>query len=562
MTRPGVEELVSPGSEAPAGILDRNVLRARIAAVADYVAGRGGGQWLVHEPDVLKFAAYLYGITLGGGNVTLLPDVRPGTLASLDRTYEGQVGEQVVADGYVPSSAFDSGGDPQAMPAVAPGDVTVLTSGTTGDRKRFTRSLDQHLAEAEALQGNWPLDDRLVVGSMVSHHHMYGLALGIFWPLAYGACLLTTNQSPVPDFATLDNTVGRRLRLVASPTYLNRMEASLGLANFNDNRGQTVAIDCVFSAGAPLDRDRAVVAARHWACPINEIYGSSETGAVATRRADQDGPWRALPGVKLKIEEGRLLLDAPYIARGLTRPFVSADRVVTEGDSFRLLGRADRVVKVEGKRVSLQQVEDAAGKLDWVDTCVAVLLDDEHRRIALAVVLDDSGRSMLQRDGKASLDKQLRQVLVHDLEAVMVPRRVRYLAVIPATPEGKVDKEKLRTAFTNDARRRPTIHAVVFHGDRVELDLLLDPDLNAFEGHFPVRAVLPGVALLHWVMLLAHDYLGAPLRAVSLANVKFMSILAPNDRLRLVLSRGDDVLDYKCLCAGTTASRGRIKLHD
>lgn len=560
MTTVGLDDLIPPGNRSPAGTLNRVELRRRVTAVAAFIAAHGG-DWLLHEPDPFWFAAYLYGVVLGGGGVTLLPDVRPGTLSAIGEAYQGQLGTAAVAANHVPSSSiFATVGDSPALPAVPAGTVTVLTSGTTGDRKHLVRGVDQLLSEAMSLQRNWPAGDQLVFASMVSHHHMYGLSFGIVWPLASGACLLVARQTPVPDFATLDNSAGKRVRLITSPTYLHRLQSSLELAGFSDKQGRTVAIDRVFSAGAPLDPDKAAWASKHLGCPVNEIYGSSETGAVATRRAGTDMSWEALPDADLQVEDGRLLIDVRYLARNLARPFLSPDRVEADGASFRLLGRADRVVKVEGKRVSLQQIEDAVLGLDWVETCAAVLMDGEHDRIAVAVVPRVTGLELLRREGKPAMDRRVRQVLSHDLEAVTVPRRFRYLAAIPASPEGKVDKEKLRAVFADDARLRPSVHAVTKTGEGVELDLALDPDLLAFQGHFPERAILPGVALLHWVMLFAHEFLGTPLHTGLLPSIKFTSTLAPKDWLQLRLSRHNGELEYRCGYAGGTASKGRIKI--
>lgn len=558
-----LDDLVPAGDSSPAGTLDRGELRRRVTAVAAHVAGQGGGRWLLHEPDPGRFAAGLYGVMLGGGDATLLPDVRPDTLAAFDHSYTGHLGLPEEADRHVSLDAIaDTSGSAAGLPEVAAGDVTVLTSGTTGERKCLVRGFEELLAEAAALQHQWPLNDRIVVGSMVSHHHMYGLAFGIVWPLACGAHILVAKQSPVPDFATLGNEPGRHLRLVTSPTYLHRFESSLSLANFQDRAGHEVTVDRAFSAGAPLDPSKAAAAANRWDCPINEIYGSSETGAVATRRAEVDAAWQALPGVQLRIKGEHLIVDAPYQAKNLARPFVSADRVEADGSSFRLLGRADRVVKVEGKRVSLQQVENTVRSIGWVERCAAVLLDGRRSQLGVAVVPGEAGCMMLRDRGKAATDQQLRGALAEALEAVMLPRRIRYLAEIPVTPEGKVDAKRLRAAFADDARRRPTVHSAVETGDGVEIELALDPDLLAFEGHFPERRILPGVALLHWVLLLAHENLGTPLHTSNLPSIKFMRILTPNERLQLSLARTPDRLDYVCTCAGVTASKGRIRFDE
>src|SRR5690606_17700256 len=138
------------------------------------------------------------------------------------------------------------------------------------------------------------------------------------------------------------------LTLVTSPSYLHRMRASLAMARFEDAAGRPVNVVRIFSAGAPLDPAAARFAAEHLNSQVNEIYGSTETVAVAARRAHAGARGRALPGVTLTERDGHLEIDAPYAALEVPRPYESPDRVRLEGDGCELLGRSARVVKIEG----------------------------------------------------------------------------------------------------------------------------------------------------------------------------------------------------------------------
>ncbi len=57
----------------------------------------------------------------------------------------------------------------------------------------------------------------------------------------------------------------------------------------------------------------------------------------------------------------------------------------------------------------------------------------------------------------------------------------------------------------------------------------------SLSGHFPGNPVLPGVVLLDRALEAAEDWLGTPLLAVGLAQVKFVSPLRPGDEPRLHL---------------------------
>ncbi len=62
-------------------------------------------------------------------------------------------------------------------------------------------------------------------------------------------------------------------------------------------------------------------------------------------------------------------------------------------------------------------------------------------------------------------------------------------------------------------------------------------DLPFFEGHFPGHPILPGVVALGWMVNAAEAFLGRPLGAVELLNVKFQVVILPGAELTLSIDR-------------------------
>ena len=121
---------------------------------------------------------------------------------------------------------------------------------------------------------------------------------------------------------------------------------------------------------------------------MREIYGSSETGAIAWRSQQEsvvDALWHPLPEVKLKADAaGILVVNAPYVDN--SEDFTLSDRIeYCEVGGFKLIGRIDRVVKVEGKRVSLAAIEKLLLEHAWVKQARALTV--ERRRVETAVVV-------------------------------------------------------------------------------------------------------------------------------------------------------------------------------
>src|SRR6185437_10376233 len=82
-----------------------------------------------------------------------------------------------------------------------------------------------------------------------------------------------------------------------------------------------------------------------------EIYGSTETGQIATRRTAQTVEWQLWPGVTLSVRE-----DGQAWAQGghVEQPTLMCDVLeLTADDRFLLHGRTADLVNIAGKRSSL-----------------------------------------------------------------------------------------------------------------------------------------------------------------------------------------------------------------
>lgn len=71
--------------------------------------------------------------------------------------------------------------------------------------------------------------------------------------------------------------------------------------------------------------------------------------------------------------------------------------------------------------------------------------------------------------------------------------------------------------------------------DTAKLQLLLDPQLFWFKGHFPGQPVLPGVAQIHWAVHYAREHLGLKGQFVAMQAIKFQSPVTHGQTLELNL---------------------------
>jgi acyl-CoA synthetase (AMP-forming)/AMP-acid ligase II len=155
---------------------------------------------------------------------------------------------------------------------------------------------------------------------------------------------------------------------------------------------------------------------------------------------------------------------------------------------FGLLGRANDLIHVAGKRSSLAQLDFQLNRIPGVADGAFWMPDEPEDGVArpVALVVSDT------LDAEA-VRRALRQVL----EPAFVPRRVLMVPSLPREGTGKLTAQGL-ARFARDA---------LAEGPR----FTVATDHPAFAGHFPSHPLLPGVALLAYVMrALAAD---APLAA-------------------------------------------------
>ncbi|MCK7500417.1 MAG: hypothetical protein MZW92_66695 [Comamonadaceae bacterium] len=192
----------------------------------------------------------------------------------------------------------------------------------------------------------------------------------------------------------------------------------------------------VFSSGGPLPGDAAELTQAMTGCSPFEVFGSSETGGIAWRRRAVHGErWQPLPGVAWRVEDEALSVRSPHLPDGAWWP--TADRVQASDDGgFVLLGRADRIVKIEGKRVSLGAIERAL--LEGGDVAeVRALLLPLDGRLAVVTVPSVAGRARLLGEGRRAFNERLRASLLRVVERVALPRRWRHVVALPADTQGK-----------------------------------------------------------------------------------------------------------------------------
>lgn len=108
------------------------------------------------------------------------------------------------------------------------------------------------------------------------------------------------------------------------------------------------------------------------------------------------------------------------------------------------------------------------------------------------------------------------------------------------------------------ATRLPQLIASESLPDGARLHLAISSDLVWFEGHFPSRPVLPGVAQIGWAVHFARGHFGFMHDPPRIERVKFLEAVPLEGTLQLELHREGDRVTWEFSADDTLLSRGRL----
>ncbi len=409
----------------------------------------------------------------------------------------------------------------------------LFTSGSTGEPTRVPKTLSQVLADIETLDSDFPIRpaEDAIVFSTVSHQHIYGFLWAALWPLATGR-LITADRLVFPENILQALLAHEKVILVTSPAHLKRLPTDLDWAS-----GRT-HLDCLVSSGGPLNDEGLKLSSLAFGKTPFEILGSTELDGIAwrQRKINQDGTidsvstaWRAMPGTELsKNQEGILQVRSQRLDP--LNWTLGNDLIETRPDgAFTLLGRTDRIVKIEEKRLSLTALEKACVKSGYLLEAKAFLLP-KTQELAVVAVPSGSSRSLLK--DKWQFIKAIERTLRKEFEPVLLPHRWRFEPVMPTNSQSKYTIESLAALFDS---RHPEPADWDLSRNHLSLFFKAKGKMPYFDGHFPDWPIMPGVAQVQIAVEESARYLKTPLEVSSVTNLKFMAIIRPETELKLTV---------------------------
>ena len=490
--------------------------------------------------DPYAFACTLFALLVCGLVPVIPANATPGYLADLAHAYDRLLTHDDVAalldraDGMPAHStsstssadSVESTGD-LAIRADAP--LTLFTSGSSGTPKPVHKTLAQFNAEVQTLERQWGahLGDATILAS-VPHHHIYGMLFRIFWPLAAGRAFARATCID-PQQVQVQIAHCGATAVVSTPSQLSRWPELPGFAELHP------LPRAFFSSGGPLASETATQFAETFGVSPFEIFGSTETGGIAWRAQHLTQAWTPMPGIAVRrADDGALEVRSTHI--GHDGWYTTDDEATFDDEGrFRLQGRLDRVHKIEGKRVSLSELETRLRQHAFVAQAATVLLDGTSRqRIGALVALSDAGQHALHTEGRVQMAKTLRRHLAAYVDVVVLPRYWRFRRALPYDARGKLSAVNVARAFQAGDEGFEILAESANEGERL-YDLHVPRTLAHFDGHFEGLPILPGVVQIDWAVRLASVDVPAVRSVLSVDQIKFTAPVPPGVVLRLAL---------------------------
>ncbi len=550
--RPVAMRVTPSDAQAVAGGEWLQMVRCWYAAFAELPGQEIG----FYFDDALEFSAALWGAWHAGKTPVLLSDLQPATTDALLPSLAGTAG---LLPGAVASVANAAGDTPLLALDRHATRLVLFTSGSTGKPERIVKQLAQLDAEVQALEaafgaalGGGPLQ----VLATVSHQHIYGLLFRVLWPLSAGR-MLGTAFARYPEDLLAQFRQTPVCLLVSSPVMLGRLPQQLPWGDAPSR------LRAIFSSGGPLAAEASAHSLAVLGHSPTEVFGSSETGGIAwRRRADSGEVWQALPGVAVALDadSGVLKVRSPH----LPDPAVwwqTADRAEasSDGTSFVLRGRVDRIVKIAEKRISLTALEQSLQACDWVHTARAVLIErrDLPTRVGMVLALTEAGWQQLLTHGRQAMAQALRALLADRVERVALPRSWRYVERMPMNAQSKVTQQSLLALFDP---MMPAPQWIRRSATEACARLQVVAGLRVLDGHFPQALLVPGVAQLHWAVTLAQQAFALTAAYGRGEVIKFQQPILPGDAVEVELQwlEGKGAVQFAIRSARGMHASGRL----
>ncbi len=428
-----------------------------------------------------------------------------------------------------------------------------FTSGSTGTPKRIKKQFKMLAAEVafHAINQKYLIDKNPVMISSVAPSHMYGLLWRFFFPLAND---IVTDLDIIftPEELQQKQSIYDKVLFATTPSFLDGITRYQNQYTFKNN--------CIgiYSSGSLLQTKTSVDAYQMFGVSPFEIFGSTETGGVASRQQINGPQWTIFSPVTVTLNENNeLLIESEF---SCDTPYLMSDIVQKTGkNTFLLKGRGDRMVKIAEERVSLPEMEEKLCGYKYIEKSYVTAINSNDRNILCAIItLNNFGKENIIKNGRHQFIKELKQYLLNYFPNVVLPRKIRIVNTIPVNTQGKYIKSDIVAMFESNVAE-PIMQNITKTDSSFITDLTFLKDSSYFNGHFPNHPILPGVIQIYFVLSFIKQYFNVETVDYHIVKLKFSNLILPDTPVHFELTRnGDNEFAFNYCDGDKKYSNGKI----
>ena len=296
-----------------------------------------------------------------------------------------------------------------------------FTSGSSGFPVGAFKSKENLLDEIKVLKTlvNQKKIKQVVV--TVPFVHIYGVLAGLLLPFYLDDVTLIVKDDFLPYELLQEASCGKTL-VITTPVFIK------ALNKLSDTKNLSSSI--FVSSTGPLHSDDVLSFEKKYQTTLLQLFGSTETGGIAYKFSNNE-KWTALDTVKLSVEDEKLNVASNFLSRYLLEDsikevgpsFTTEDLVDLEENEFTLLGRANKLIKIAGKRISTTLMESILEEIEPIKTAIIEVVYDKNlfRSEQILIILEAT---------KEVSKKEIKEKLMQHYGLLTISFRVKYVEKI------------------------------------------------------------------------------------------------------------------------------------
>ncbi len=306
--------------------------------------------------------------------------------------------------------------------------VLFFTSGSSGfpvGAFKSRRNIEEEVEVLKALVQKYKIKKVVVTVPFV---HIYGVLAGLLLPLSLGDIELVVKDDFLPYELLQEASDGETL-VITTPVFIK------ALARLSEEK--SLKSDLFICSTGPLNVDDIKLFEEKYQTDVMQLFGSTETGGIAYKFSSGVS-WTALDSVDISTQDDKLSVTSafisPYILNKtiskLAQPFVSEDIIEVKDNTFTLIGRSNKIIKIAGKRISALQIEAIIESIDGVQKAIVELVYKKELLRSEQIVITIEAKEKIAK-------KVIKEKISQCFGVLTIPFSVKYVDKINYSAMGK-----------------------------------------------------------------------------------------------------------------------------